>query len=84
VPVLVHARMKLLPDLRGALVWIPTLRKHLQSRVLGIDELPRNGVARREGTLRRSGLCARRRSRARASILSEGLRCFCFHNGSFS
>src|SRR5713226_2589925 len=68
VPARVHARRKLLQDLRGALVWIPPHREHLQSRVLGIDGLPRNGVARREGTLGRSGLCARRRSRARASI----------------
>src|SRR6266568_6067997 len=84
MPARVHARGKLLQDLRGARVWIPPDREHLQSRVvLGIDGLPRNGVARREGTLGRSGLCARRRSRARASILSEGLRCFCFHNGSF-
>ncbi len=39
-------------------------------------------VARREGTLGRSGLCARRRSRPRASMFRERLRCFCFHNGS--
>src|SRR6266849_2632498 len=68
VPARVHARRKLLQELRGALVWIPPHREHLQSRVLRIDGLPRNGVARREGTLGRSGLCARRRSRARASI----------------
>src|SRR6266705_2166280 len=75
VPARVPTRRKLLQDLRGALVWIPPHREHLQSRVLGIDGLPRNGVARREGTLACSGLCARRRSRARASILSESLGC---------
>src|SRR5712664_1787961 len=84
VPARVHARRKLLQELRGALVWIPPHREDLQSRVLlGIDGLPRNGVARREGTLGRSGFCDRRRSRARASMLRERLRCFCFHNGSF-
>src|SRR5690349_17762103 len=81
VPARVHARRKLLQDQRGALVWIPPRHGHHQSRVLGIDGLPRNGLARREDTLGRSGLCALRRSRARASILRERLRCF--HNGSF-
>src|SRR5713101_3620993 len=76
VPARVHASRILLQDQRGALVWIPPHHEHLQSRmVLGIDGLPRNGVARREGTLGRSGLCARRRSSARASILRERLCC---------
>src|SRR5438128_5175637 len=43
VPARVHARRKLLQELRGALVWIPPHREDLQSRVLlGIDGLPRN------------------------------------------
>jgi len=65
VPARVHARRKLLQDLRGALVWIPPHREHQQSRVLGIDGLPRNGVAGCEGTFAGSGFCARRRSRGR-------------------
>src|SRR5207245_3625076 len=34
VPARVHARRKLLQELRGALVWIPPHREDLQSRVL--------------------------------------------------
>src|SRR5258708_23766043 len=62
VPARVHARRILLQDQRGAFVWIPPHHEHHESRVvLGIDGLPRTGVARREGTLGRFVLCDLRR-----------------------
>src|SRR6266853_3761331 len=84
VPTRARARGKLEHDPRGALLWIPPHHEHLHSiGHPGIGGPPRHGGARHEGTLGRSGLCARRRSRASASMLRERLRCFCFHNGSF-